>query len=86
MISVNRGRVVLDGEDGMLLKELSFLIGVLQSRMMSRGMYSGSMVSDAVANAVSNASIYSLDDLRIDARMAAAESEQIGNMQRRAEG
>lgn len=71
MINVDGQNIVLGGTDGVLLKELSYLIGVLQVRMVSRGVHGSSTVTDAVANAVSNADSCRLDDLRSDARMAA---------------
>lgn len=77
MINVDGQNIVLGGTDGVLLKELSYLIGVLHMRIVSRGVHSSNAVTDAVANAVSNGEAYQLDDLRSDARMV-AEKERLG--------
>lgn len=76
MINVDGQDIVLGGTDGVLLKELSYLIGVMQVRMVSRGVHGSNAVTDAVTNAVSNGGAYQLDDLRSDARMA-AEQERL---------
>ena len=70
MIKVDGGKVILDGSDGLLLKELSYLVAMLEIRMVAQGQYLPSQVRDASENAVLNAKQYSLEDLRSDARMA----------------
>lgn len=70
MIKVDGGKVILDGSDGLLLKELSYLVAMLEIRMVAQGQYLPSQVRDALENAVLNAKQYSLEDLRSDARMA----------------
>lgn len=70
MIKVDGGKVTLDGSDGLLLKELSYLIAMIEIRMEAQGKYLPSQVRDASENAVLNAKQYSLEDLRTDARMA----------------
>lgn len=70
MIKVDGGKVILDGSDGLLLKELSYLVAMLEIRMVAQGQYLPSQVRDASENAVLNAKQYSLEDLRSDAIMA----------------
>lgn len=70
MIKVDGGKVVLGGSDGLLLKELSYLVAMIEIRMEAQGKYLPSQVRDASENAVLNAKQYSLEDLRSDARMA----------------
>lgn len=76
MVSVNGAKLVLDGTDGLILKELSYLLCVVKSRMSSRGIYTQEQIDDVIKNAVSNAEFCELDDLRSDAKMAA---EQIAS-------
>ncbi len=71
MIKVDGAKLVLDGADGLLLKELAYLVCMIKSRMASRGAYTSAQIHDAVLNAVSNADTCTLDDLRVDARVSA---------------
>ena len=73
MIKVDGEKVILDGSDGLLLKELSYLIAMVEIRMESQGKYLPSQVRDASENAVMNAKQYSLDNLRSDSKMASEE-------------
>lgn len=82
MINVDGQNIVLGGTDGVLLKELSYLIGVLHTRIVSRGVHSSNAVTDAVVNAVSNGGAYQLDDLRSDARMAAEQERMRAKRER----
>lgn len=45
MINVDGQNIVLGGTDGVLLKELSYLIGVLHTRIVSRGVHSSNAVN-----------------------------------------
>ena len=73
MIKVDGGKAVLDGSDGLLLKELSYLVAMIEIRMEAQGKYLPSQVRDALENAVMNAKQYSLDNLRSDSKMASEE-------------
>jgi hypothetical protein len=70
MIKVDGSKITLDGTDDVLVHELSFLLGTFRSRLASRG--ENSRYTDhLIDKAVCNASLYSVDYLRADARMYA---------------
>lgn len=76
MIKVDGKKLVLDGSDGVLLKELSYLTCSIRMRMMSRGCYGKNDIDKKISDAQRDTDTWRLDELRTDAGMA-AEPERI---------
>lgn len=71
MISVDGKKLVLDGPDGVILKELSYLVCALKVRMMSRGHQETEEIKEKVKMAYEGTDEWKLDELRTDAGIAA---------------
>lgn len=81
MIKVDGARIELAGSDIVLEKELSYLIGTMQSRIASKG-YDDRQVDAITGKAYTDAKLYTLEYLRSEAQMR-VEAEGIS---RRREG
>lgn len=70
MISVNGDKLVLEGSKEVLQTEAAYMIGILRSRLLSKG-YGPETVKHEIAGIVTASERFPPDRLRSDAKMTA---------------
>lgn len=72
MIKIDGEKIILDGTPKVLMCEMTFLLGMLRSRLMSQG-YAAESIKHDIDTAVKTSEYHRLDKLRSDAKMTAME-------------